>query len=55
MFGHTEKPYVVASGKKPYLGDKTDPHVRISYRLPPAVMGRGYIEAIADDEIEGAA
>lgn len=50
-FGPTERPYVSAGAKTPLLAP-TDPALRVVPRLPPAVFGRGYIEAIADQDIE---
>lgn len=39
-------------GRGPAFVIKTSPSKRVSRRLPPAVYGRGYLEAIADEEIE---
>ncbi|HEY0713079.1 MAG TPA: di-heme oxidoredictase family protein, partial [Polyangia bacterium] len=50
-FGDTERPYATAGATEPLLPPR-DPAVRINHRLPPAVFGRGYLEAVADDEIE---
>ena len=57
-FGHTVHPLVVAglngSGIKPtpILPPDGQPNVKVTTRLGPPVIGRGYIEAIADSEIE---
>jgi CxxC motif-containing protein (DUF1111 family) len=50
-FGPTERPYTSAGAKVPLLAPQ-DASLRIVSRLPPAVFGRGYLEAIADAEIE---
>jgi CxxC motif-containing protein (DUF1111 family) len=49
--GDTERPYATAGATRPIVG-RDHPAARTSYRLPPAVFGRGYLEAIADAEIE---
>jgi CxxC motif-containing protein (DUF1111 family) len=57
-FGHTVHPLGVAglngSGLKPtpILPPEGQPNVKVTTRLGPPVIGRGYIEAIADSEIE---
>jgi CxxC motif-containing protein (DUF1111 family) len=50
-FGPTERPYTSAGAKVPLLAP-ADPSLRVVSRLPPAVFGRGYLEAIADSDIE---
>jgi len=50
-FGPTERPYMSAGAKVPLLAPR-DAALRVVSRLPPAVFGRGYLEAIADVEIE---
>ncbi|HYQ02601.1 MAG TPA: di-heme oxidoredictase family protein [Polyangiaceae bacterium] len=50
-FGPTERPYTSAGAKIPLLAPR-DAALRVESRLPPAVFGRGYLEAIADTEIE---
>src|SRR6185369_5693873 len=50
-FGPTERPYTSAGAKIPLLAPR-DASVRVVSRFPPAVFGRGYLEAIADAEIE---
>jgi len=50
-FGPTERPYTSAGAKVPLLAPQ-DASLRVVSRLPPAVFGRGYLEAIADAEIE---
>jgi CxxC motif-containing protein (DUF1111 family) len=49
--GPTERPYMTAGAKQPLLAPK-DPSFETTARLPPAVFGRGYLEAIGDDELE---
>lgn len=50
-YGPTERPYTSAGAKIPLLAPR-DASLRVVSRLPPAVFGRGYLEAIADAEIE---
>jgi CxxC motif-containing protein (DUF1111 family) len=52
-FGNTQRPYVSGGGRTP-LGAPAEiaGRLRVSYRLPPAVWGRGYLEAVSDGEIE---
>ena len=50
-FGTSERPFVAAGAKQALLSP-SDTQVRSVRRLPPAVFGRGYLEAIADTEIE---
>lgn len=50
-WGQTVRPYVAAGAVTPVEApDRSD--VRTSRRIGPAVFGRGYLEAIADAEIE---
>ncbi|MGC4092557.1 MAG: di-heme oxidoredictase family protein [Polyangiaceae bacterium] len=50
-FGFTVHPLTAGGGISPIV-PPNDPHVKVSDRLGPPVIGRGYIEAIADSEIE---
>jgi CxxC motif-containing protein (DUF1111 family) len=50
--GDTERPYPTAGATRPLLAPAGETGVRVSYRLPPAVFGRGYLEAVDDAEIE---
>lgn len=51
-FGPTGRPYVAAGARVP-LGLPADhAGVRETFRLPPAVYGRGFIDAVSDAEIE---
>lgn len=50
-YGHTERTLLIAPATMPIVPpDHAD--LKLSKRVGPAVFGRGYIEAIADDEIE---
>jgi len=50
-FGHTVHPLTVAPAKTPIL-PPDDPRVKVTTRVGPPVLGRGYMEAIADAEIQ---
>jgi CxxC motif-containing protein (DUF1111 family) len=50
-FGATERPYLSAGARQPLSAPEGEERVRRSLRLPPAVFGRGYLEAIADGEL----
>ena len=50
-FGHTIRPYVAADAKTP-IEAPDDPTVKITTRVGPPVLGRGYMEAVLDSEIE---
>jgi CxxC motif-containing protein (DUF1111 family) len=49
--GNTVRPYRTAGAKLALLAPE-DTRVRVSHRLPPAVFGRGYLDAVLDSEIE---
>jgi CxxC motif-containing protein (DUF1111 family) len=49
-FGATERPYVAASATRALLAPQDD-QVTTTVRQPPAVFGRGYLEAIAEAEL----
>ena len=51
-FGHSVRPYITAGASTPVLSPPGDPSVKISRRLGPPVIGRGYMEAVLDSEIE---
>lgn len=54
-YGGTERPYAVAGATTPLLAPENvaaGHELLVSRRIGPTVMGRGYIEAIADSEIE---
>jgi CxxC motif-containing protein (DUF1111 family) len=55
IFGATERPFTAAGATSPLLAPTTPlpgHDVVHSRRLGPSVMGRGYIEAVLDSEIE---
>lgn len=52
-YGHTERPRTI-DGATPLLAP-ADGGILVTQRSSPGVFGRGYIEAIADSEIEAAA
>jgi CxxC motif-containing protein (DUF1111 family) len=50
-WGHTERPYAAGGATTPLVApDAVD--LLISVRAPPPVFGRGYVDAVADAEIE---
>lgn len=52
-YGHTVRPYKTAGATQGILAPTDGSvHVKLSLRVGPAVFGRGYMEAIADSEIE---
>ncbi|MDP2307427.1 MAG: di-heme oxidoredictase family protein [Pseudomonadota bacterium] len=53
-WGNTERPYVAGGATTP-LVRPDDPRVEISTRAPPAVFGRGYLEAIDEAEVRALA
>jgi CxxC motif-containing protein (DUF1111 family) len=50
-YGHTERPYATAGATTPVVAPD-DPSVKVTTRVGPPVLGRGYLEAILDSEIE---
>ncbi|MCA9594993.1 MAG: hypothetical protein KC776_16845 [Myxococcales bacterium] len=50
-FGHTVHPLVSGGGSTPVL-PPDDPSVLVTTRLGPPILGRGYMEAVLDSEIE---
>ncbi|HMI86587.1 MAG TPA: di-heme oxidoredictase family protein [Polyangiaceae bacterium] len=50
-FGHTVRPQVAAGATTPIL-PPGDPAVKTTIRVGPSVLGRGYLEAVDDSEIE---
>lgn len=50
-YGHTEHPHVTAGAMTPILAPRSDAEVRVSVRVGPPVMGRGYLEAISDEAL----
>jgi CxxC motif-containing protein (DUF1111 family) len=51
-FGHTVRPLAAVDGISSILPPADVPNVKVSARLGPPLLGRGYIEAILDSEIE---
>ncbi len=51
-FGPTVRPYVTAGAMAPVEAPSDDPSLLVTTRLPPSVLGRGYMEAVLDSEIE---
>jgi CxxC motif-containing protein (DUF1111 family) len=51
VFGHTVHPLTAGGGMTPIL-PPDDPRVKITTRFGPPVLGRGYLEAVSDDEIQ---
>jgi CxxC motif-containing protein (DUF1111 family) len=50
-FGSTERPYTTAGAKTALLAP-SNPALKTTPRLPPAVFGRGALEAISDRDLE---
>jgi CxxC motif-containing protein (DUF1111 family) len=51
-FGHTVHPLLVDPAMTPIEPPMNDPSVRVTTRVGPPVLGRGYMEAVDDAEIE---
>jgi CxxC motif-containing protein (DUF1111 family) len=51
-FGHTVHPLTAGGGHSPIVPPIGESNVKVSERLGPPVIGRGYLEAVADSEIE---
>jgi CxxC motif-containing protein (DUF1111 family) len=51
-FGHTVHPLLVDPAKTPIEPPVDEPNVRVTTRVGPPVLGRGYMEAVDDAEIE---
>lgn len=52
LFGHTEHPLLTAGANTPVMPPAGDTSVKVTIRLGPPILGRGYLEAIADSELE---
>ncbi len=50
-FGHTVHPLVAAGARTPILPPLGDAAIRVSIRVGPPLLGRGYMEAVDDSEI----
>lgn len=51
-YGHTVHPLMAAGETTPILPPANDPSVKVTIRLGPPILGRGYLEAVLDSEIE---
>jgi CxxC motif-containing protein (DUF1111 family) len=51
-YGFTVHPLLTAGATTPIVPPAGDPTVKVSSRLGPPVLGRGYMEAVLDSEIE---
>jgi len=51
-FGHTVHPLMTAGATTPIGPPAADASVKVTIRLGPSILGRGYLEAISDSEIE---
>lgn len=51
-FGHTVHPLLAAGGHTPILPPDGNTSVLVTSRVGPPVLGRGYVEAVDDAEIE---
>jgi CxxC motif-containing protein (DUF1111 family) len=54
-WGNTLRPYTAGGATRPLLAPETLPDghlLRVSERIGPTVLGRGYVEAVMDAEIE---
>ncbi len=51
-WGPTIHPFVTAGATTPIVPPPDNPNVRVTTRVGPSVLGRGYLEAVADSEIQ---
>ncbi|MFO0613771.1 MAG: di-heme oxidoredictase family protein [Polyangiaceae bacterium] len=51
-FGHTVHPLLTAGATTPIVPPMNDPTVKVTVRMGPPVVGRGFMEAVLDSEIE---
>jgi CxxC motif-containing protein (DUF1111 family) len=51
-WGHTERAQLAAGATVGIVAPEDDATVRVTQRFGPPVFGRGYVEAVRDDEIE---
>jgi CxxC motif-containing protein (DUF1111 family) len=51
-YGHTLHPLTAGGGKTPILPPDDASNIKVTTRLGPPVLGRGYMEAVLDAEIE---
>jgi CxxC motif-containing protein (DUF1111 family) len=51
-YGHTVHPLMTGGARTPIVPPADDPAVLVTTRVGPPIIGRGYIEAIEDSELE---
>jgi CxxC motif-containing protein (DUF1111 family) len=51
-YGHTVHPLMTAGAMQNIMPPSSDPNVKVTIRVGPPVLGRGYLEAVLDSEIE---
>ena len=51
-FGHTVHPLLAAGATTPIMPPTNAPNVKVTIRVGPPILGRGYMEAVEDSEIE---
>lgn len=51
-WGHTVRPQVAGGARTPLAVPRDNSRLLVTTRAPPAVFGRGYLEAVLDREIE---
>lgn len=51
-FGHTVHPLITAGAITPIVPPENEPAVKVTIRMGPPVVGRGFMEAVLDSEIE---
>jgi CxxC motif-containing protein (DUF1111 family) len=51
-FGSSARPFLTAGAKTPIEPPTGNANVKVTERVGPSILGRGYIEAILDSEIE---
>jgi CxxC motif-containing protein (DUF1111 family) len=51
-FGHTVHPLLTGAGHTPIVPPEGDTNILVTSRVGPPVLGRGYMEAVDDAEIE---
>ena len=51
-FGHTVHPLLTGAAKTPIVAPVGQPNVKVTIRVGPPILGRGYMEAVDDAEIE---
>jgi CxxC motif-containing protein (DUF1111 family) len=52
LYGHTIRPQTIMGVTGAVEAPDDDSHLLVTVRMPPAVFGRGYLEAVRDDEIQ---